>query len=276
MLLATVLALASAGLHASWNLIIKTSTDRELASWGQYLAGGLLFAPVLLFTGLPQADAWIFIVVSAVVHVAYVEALVGAYHHGDFSLVYPLARGGGALAAALLGVVFLDDRLRAGAWAALVIVAIGLASLIRPGAPRAELGYALATAGVIATYTAIDAAGARQTDNGFAYGVTLTMATAVTLSITGLLRGRGRDLMHSVPVAWRLYAISGVCLAGAYSIVLVAVRLAPVGYVATLRESSVVLGAVLGWMVLGERLGPRRTVSSVIVLAGLVALIVFR
>jgi drug/metabolite transporter (DMT)-like permease len=58
--------------------------------------------------------------------------------------------------------------------------------------------------------------------------------------------------------------------------VLVAVRLAPVGYVATLRESSVVLGAVLGWLVLGEQLGRRRTVSSVIVLAGLVALIMFR
>lgn len=276
MLLATVLALASAGLHASWNLVIKTSDDRELTSWGQYLAGALLFAPVLVFTGLPDRDAWIFLATSAVVHVAYVEALVGAYHHGDFSLVYPLARGGGALGAALLGAALLDDRLAWGAWAALVVVAIGLASLIRPGAPHAELGYALATAAVIATYTVVDAAGARRTGNGFAYGVTLTMAAAVTLSIAGIARGRGPDFVRTIPTAWPRYAFAGACLAAAYSIVLVAVRLAPVGYVATLRESSVVLGAGLGWLLLREELGPRRTVSSAIVLAGLVALIAFR
>ena len=102
------------------------------------------------------------------------------------------------------------------------------------------------------------------------------MASAVTLSIAGVARGRGRDLVRTVPTAWPRYALAGVCMAGAYSIVLVAVRLAPVGYVATLRESSVGLGAVIGWLVLGERLGRRRTVSSAIVLAGLVALIVFR
>jgi len=102
-LLATVLALASAVLHATWNLLIKTSDDRELASWGQFVAGGLIFLPVLFFTGLPDRDAWPFLAASALIHIVYVGALVGAYHHGDFSLVYPLARGGGALGAALLG-----------------------------------------------------------------------------------------------------------------------------------------------------------------------------
>ena len=56
-LFATLLALASAGLHAAWNLFVKTSDDRELAAWGQWIAGGLLFLPFLLFAGLPDADA---------------------------------------------------------------------------------------------------------------------------------------------------------------------------------------------------------------------------
>jgi uncharacterized membrane protein len=43
-----------------------------------------------------------------------------------------------------------------------------------------------------------------------------------------------------------------------------------------LRESSVVLGALLGWLVLGEALGRRRSVSSVIVTVGLVALVILR
>ena len=40
--------------------------------------------------------------------------------------------------------------------------------------------------------------------------------------------------------------------------VLAAVRLAPVGYVAALRESSVVLGALAGWLFLHERMGRAR------------------
>ena len=153
----------------------RRSDDRELGAWGQYLAGALLFLPVLAFTGLPAARAWPFLAGSAVVHVGYVYALTTVYRHGDFSLVYPLARGGGALTAVLLGAVVLSDTLHAGEWAALLVVAFGLATLVRPGARRAEVGYAVLTAIVIGTYTVIDTAGARRTDNGFAYGIVLTV-----------------------------------------------------------------------------------------------------
>jgi len=275
-LTATLLALAAAALHAAWNLIIKTSVERDIAAWGQFAAGGLLFAPVLLFTGLPAGGAWPFLGVSAVVHVFYVYALVAAYHHGDFSLAYPLARGGGALIAALLAAATLGDELSAGAWAALAVVAIGLATLVRPGTARVELVYAAATAVVIGTYTTIDAAGARHTGDGFAYAVVLTLASALALSVVGVARGRWPAFVGSVRMSWGRYAVSGLCLTAAYGLVLVAVRFAPVGYVATLRESSVVIGGAAGWLLLHERLGGRRLVSSCVITAGLIALVVFR
>lgn len=276
MLTATALALVAAALHAVWNLLVKTSDDRDLASWGQFAFGGLIFLPVLLVAGVPDRDAWPYLLASGVVHVAYVHALVSAYHHGDFSLAYPLARGGGALVAALGGALLLDDTLAAAAWAALVVVAVGLASLVRPGAPRAEVGYALLTAVVIGAYTVIDTAGARRTDNGFAYGVALTIVAAVFLTLAGTLRGRLPELGRAIARGWPRFVVSGLCLTGAYSLVMVAVRFAPVGYVATLRESSVVLGAVAGWWLLDEALGGRRVVSSVVVTVGLVALVLFR
>jgi drug/metabolite transporter (DMT)-like permease len=274
-LTATVLALVAAALHAAWNLIIKTSVERDIAAWGQFVAGGVLFAPLLLFTGFPDADALPFIAASAVVHVLYVYGLVAAYHHGDFSLAYPLARGGGALTAAILGAVALGDDLSPGGWAALAVVAIGLASLVRPGAPRTEIGYALGTALVIGTYTVIDAAGARHTSDGFTYAVVLTLATACTLSVVGVARGRGALLLESLRATPGRLVLSGLCLTGAYGLVVVAVRFAPVGYVATLRESSVLFGAAAGWLWLREPLGGRRLVSASVVTAGLVALIAF-
>src|SRR4029078_11254086 len=98
---ATLLALGSAALHAGGNLLIKTSDERFLAAWGQFLLGGLLFVPVLFLVGLPGTDVLPLLVASSCVHVVYVSALVRAYHHGDFSFAYPLARGGGAVLAAL-------------------------------------------------------------------------------------------------------------------------------------------------------------------------------
>ena len=274
MLTATVLALVAALLHAAWNLLIKTADDRDLAAWGQFVFGGAALAPVFLFAGFPELRSLPFLLASAVIHVLYVRALVAAYQHGDFSLAYPLARGGGALTAAVLGVIALGDGLGFLGWLSLGVVTIGLASLIRPGAPRVEVVYALLTAVLIGTYTVIDAAGARHTSNGFAYGVALTGLSAVTLSIVGVARGRGRAFVSSVRRGWPRHLLSGICLATAYSLVLVAVRFASVGYVATLRESSVVLGAALGWLMLKERLGARRLVSAAIVTIGLVALIV--
>jgi drug/metabolite transporter (DMT)-like permease len=272
--LATALALGAAALHAVWNLLIKTADDRDLAAWGQWVFGGVALLPVLFFIGLPTAASVPYLLTSAVVHVAYVWALVAAYEHGDFSLAYPLARGGGAMTAALLGVVVLGDGLGLGGWAALLVVTVGLASLIRPSTPRIEVVYALLTAVLIGVYTVIDADGSRHTTDGFAYGIVLTAVSGLALSIVGVARGRAPAFMASVRNSWPRHLLSGVCLATAYSLVLVAVRYASVGYVATLRESSVVLGAALGWLLLKERLGGRRLVSAVIVTAGLVALVI--
>jgi drug/metabolite transporter (DMT)-like permease len=53
------------------------------------------------------------------------------------------------------------------------------------------------------------------------------------------------------------------------------VRLAPVGYVTMLRESSIILGALAGWLLLKEHLGRHRVISSAVMATGMVLLIVF-
>jgi drug/metabolite transporter (DMT)-like permease len=55
--------------------------------------------------------------------------------------------------------------------------------------------------------------------------------------------------------------------------VLVAVQYAPVGYVAALRESSVVIAAFAGWRMLNEDDHRRRIASALIVFAGLAVLV---
>jgi drug/metabolite transporter (DMT)-like permease len=65
----------------------------------------------------------------------------------------------------------------------------------------------------------------------------------------------------------------GIAVTVTYGLVQLAFRLAPVGYVTALRESSVVIAALVGTRMLGEPAGRRRVTASVIVLAGLVLLV---
>jgi drug/metabolite transporter (DMT)-like permease len=272
---ATFLALGSAALHAAWNLLVKTSSDRLIAAWGLYVTGGILFLPVFLVVDRPGADALPFLAVSSVVHVVYIVALTRAYQHGDFSFAYPLSRGGGALFAAIGGVLFLGDTLSGPAWLAIAVVVGGLASLVRPGVSRVALLWAGLTAAMIGTYTTLDAAGARRS-SGFGYGVALVLGAGILLTAAIVASGRGARLRPAVRAEWRRFVVGGVCSTLAYSMVLAGTRLAPVGYVAALRESSVILGAAAGWLFLHERLGRARIASALVVTAGLVLLVAWQ
>jgi drug/metabolite transporter (DMT)-like permease len=269
------LALGSAVLHATWNLLVKTSRDRLVAAWGLYLTGGILFLPVFLVVDRPGADVLPFLAASSVVHVAYVVALTRAYQHGDFSFAYPLARGGGALFAAIGGVLFLADSLSGLAWLAIAIVVGGLASLVRPGVSRVALLWAGLTAATIGTYTTLDAAGARRS-SGLGYGIAIVLGAGLVLSAAIVASGRAGRLGPAIEREWPRFLVGGVCSTLAYSMVLAGARLAPVGYVAALRESSVILGAGAGWLFLHERLGRARLASALVVTAGLVLLIVWQ
>ncbi len=273
MLVATLLALGSALLHAAWNLLVKTAGDRGLAAWGQFAAGGLLALPVLAIVGWPDAPAYPFLIASALVHVAYVTGLAAAYTHGDFSLAYPLARGGGALLAALGGALLLGDVLGLGQWVAIAVVGGGLLSLVGKGATRASVAWALFTAATIATYTLIDAEGARSSTSAVSYGFALMVFAGAAITVANVVRGRTPDLVAVARSQGGRWVVGGAAIAVAYTMVLVAITMAPVGYVTMLRESSVVLGALAGWLFLHERMGRHRVVSSCVIAAGLVLLI---
>jgi drug/metabolite transporter (DMT)-like permease len=56
----------------------------------------------------------------------------------------------------------------------------------------------------------------------------------------------------------------------AYMLVLLALRFAPLSYVAATREVSILIGVVAGWRLLGEGDVGRRVVAAVAVIAGVV------
>lgn len=273
MVAATLLALGAAVLHATWNLVLKRSHDRDAAFWAIVGIGALGSIPVLAATGPPGLRALPFLAASAMVQVVYVTGLARAYTHGDFSLAYPVARGTGALLAAVGGAWILGDDLPGPAWVGVAVVALSLVLLTRRGASALSLRWALFTGLAIAVYSVIDTAGSRHASSGLAYGLGLQVATGITVSVAGLVRGSARAMVGEVRRSPWLLAGAGVLITASYTMVVSAFRLAPVGYVSVLRESSVLIGALLGWLVLREQFGRHRVVSAAVMVAGLALLV---
>jgi drug/metabolite transporter (DMT)-like permease len=281
-ILAVVLLLTSAVLHALWNLILKQSSEKYIAMGWQVIISGIISVVALFFTGLPPRSMWIFALISMTLEAIYFVLLSFAYSDHDFSLVYPVARGAAPALVMLWSFLFLQEvpstlGFIGIATIVLGLVIIGATSLSQPheGKPKFKgIAIALLIALVISIYTLID---------GFAvkhgpvmpYGLSMFMLVPV-LTTPVIVRHYGRD--HFVK-AWKdqparliLVGFLGVI---AYLFALFAYSIAPVNYSEAIREVSVVIGAFAGWQLLGEKLGKTRVLGAAVIFAGIVLIAVF-
>lgn len=208
--LVLALVLLSAGLHATWNLLVKRGEDTLIATWLTALVAPVVLWPLLFLTGLPPPPAWSMLLASGIIHAAYNVALATAYEHGDLSVVYPVARG---LAPLLVGVgapLILGESLSPVAMAAIVLVGGGVAwlglSAWRTRASAVGLLWAGITAVLIAAYSIVDKAGVMRS-KPLAYAVTLFGCEAVFVTPYVLLRRDPRQIRevwhgNRAPLVW--------------------------------------------------------------------------
>lgn len=274
MLTATLLALAAAVLHAAWNMSVKQGGDRLIALWGQFSIAGAMGLVVIVAVGGFPARGWLWAGLSGLIHLPYCYYLARAYDHGDFSLVYPIARGTGALLAAIGGLLLLNDHLSPLGVVAIVVVAAGL-WLLAGRARGPALYAALTVAATIGAYSVSDAKGIRSTDTPL-YALASFVGTGVTTTTFGVVTRRGPAMAAAMRANWRRYTVMGMATALTYGMVQLAFQRAAVGYVTALRESSVVLAAFAGSRMLGEANGRRRMIASGVVVSGLILLVAAR
>lgn len=205
MLLATVLALTAAVLHASWNISVKQSGDKRLALWGQFAISGALSGVVIvawtLIAGAPPI-AWGWAAASGATHVPYILLLSRAYDRGDFSMSYPIARGGGALAAALGGVLILHDTISFVSAFGILLVVAGLLILATSGSWHV-VGAALSVASTIGFYSVVDGHGTRQS-NAIGYTLALNVCAAAITTLW-VASSRRSEMMPAMKNNWKRF-----------------------------------------------------------------------
>ena len=271
----TLAVLGAALAHATWNAMIKSSSDVQFDMALVVFFAGVATAPFLPFVALPAPAVWPYILASMAIHVAYYVALVGAYRAGDLSHGYPIMRGIAPLIVSLCATFWLGEVPKPLVWVGVLLICGGVLSLgfagFRWAESRVSLGWALANGVIIASYTLVDAAGVRAAGKAEIYVVWLFTLDALPFFLLVLWLKKDRF----VPYARRFWLrglIGGGLSAGAYAVVLWAMTRAPVAAVAALRETSVIFAALIGAWLLKEGHIARRVVGAITVAAGVVAL----
>ena len=272
------LVLFGALLHASWNVLVKSSSDKTLDTALIQLAGALIGIPLLLFVGLPLAESWPYIVASTVVHIGYYIALSGAYRNGDLGLTYPLMRGVAPILVALSSAFVFPEAMSFSAWGGVLGVCTGVLILgLTQHAfdNRRAVAYALANAVIITIYTVIDGLGARASGNAVQYVVALAVLDGWPFVLL-VLAQRGRAAWSSIGVysrtRWPMAAAGALASLASYGIALWAMTVAPVATISALRETSVLFAVLLGSWLLKEKFTVRRGLGACVIVAGVMAL----
>jgi drug/metabolite transporter (DMT)-like permease len=265
--------LLSALLHAVWNSLAHAISDRLVGFALIGAVGSVGGAAMVAAAGLPSSAAWPFIIASAVLHVAYSSLLLVSYQLGEFSEMYPLARGTSPWVVTLVSVVVLGHALPIGELVGILAVSGGLIALVFAGGlPNRKnlpaLAAATLTGVTIATYTVVDGIGVMRTPV-LSYIGWMFLLEGLPIAVFAAIRRR--DQLAGAVRASAFSGIAGGAISlTAYAIVLWAQTSGALAPIAALRETSIVFGALIGAVFLGERLGARRAVAAAVVLSGVV------
>lgn len=280
---ALALVILGALVHATWNVLAKRASGGMPFVWLYGLVSLCAAAPFCVVAWLRQAEplgaaAWAAIACSAALHLLYSLALQKGYQAGDFSVVYPVARGTGPLLAVLAAIALLGESASGLGWLGIAALVAGILLIsdlgsapVRGSRLQAGLAWGVLTGACIAGYTVVDGWAIRklQLDPVLYYALGLLMRTALLApqalrSTERLAREWSRNARYVVGV--------GLLSPLAYTLILYALTQAPLVYVAPAREVSMLLGVIIGAVLLGERLTRRRRLGAASMVLGVALL----
>jgi len=267
--------LFAAACHAGWNALIKVGLDPLSTTTLISLGAGLVALALVPLVGVPAWAAWPWLIASVIVHLCYFASLIESYRTGDLGQVYPIARGSAPLMTAAATTVFIGEKLSLVGWTGIFSLVAGVLLLSARGGrelaevDRRAIGFALFTALTICAYSVVDGIGARLSTNPNAYSVWLFIGIAVVMLPYAIYRD-GPDVIPAMRRFWRRGLAGGALQLLSYGIAIWAMTAAPIAIVATLRETSVLFGAVIAVVVLKEPLRAARIVAACLIVCGLI------
>lgn len=270
------LVLLAAVTHAGWNFFAKKISGNLPTFWLGSMCIDLVLLPftiVIIARNGFNFQGAVPILISAVFHCFYYITLFNSYKFGDISAAYPISRGTGVAVTALIAVFVLKDYVSGLGWAGIILIVsgiltVGLSNTMTKEDIKSCL-FAFLTGLTIAGYSLADSRSA---------GLNHPVVSLNIMSITSLIlvapvafrKGfektvrENRDHLPYAPVI-------GLGSMGTYLIIMYAFSLSShASYIVALRECSVIIASILGFIVLKEKPTPQKIIGIIFITVGLV------
>ncbi|HBR1031004.1 TPA: EamA family transporter [Klebsiella quasipneumoniae subsp. similipneumoniae] len=265
--------LFAALLHASWNAIVKASGDKMYAAIGVSGSAALIALVMLPFSPQPTLTSAPYLLASCALQVVYTVLVAKTYQVSDMSQTYPLMRGTAPLLVAAISVLFLGDRLSPLAWLGIGVICLAILAMAFNGRASSRKGIVLAliNACFIAGYTLVDGTGVRLAGSALGYTLWTFFMNGFCL-LSWAMMTRRAEASRYLRLHWRKGILGGIGTMGSYGLALWAMTQAPLAVVAALRETSILFGALIAFIVLKEQLMPLRIFAACGIAAGAILL----
>ncbi len=271
------IVIVASALHAAWNLAARKVEGNAVVIWLTVGVAGLLtlpFAVPLAWSEGLSSSTLLFVLATGIIHAVYFGLLAHAYEHGEISIVYPVARGTGVVGTPLLAYVVIKEEVSLVGSLGIIVILLGIVMLAMSQWALHKRYHsfvvALLVGSTIVAYSVLDKVAVEQI-NPIIYACGMFGLTAIFLTPYALARHAGE-----VRAIWRsskrfIFSIGPASLV-TYLLILSAFRIGKVSYIVAAREFSVVLGAILGFSLLGEKLTFRKGVGIAAITLGVLVM----
>jgi drug/metabolite transporter (DMT)-like permease len=270
----------AAFLHAFFGALQKGRHDPWLSRGAIDFCYGAIAAPFALFVvPWPEPHMWPIFAGAFIIHVGYKLAQAFTYSKGAYTVVYPVVRGTGPLFTVIAAYLVFGEIFTLIQWLGVGTLVTGIFGLavynlrhitVDRHTLVPALWLAVLTGGFVAVYTTWDAYGIRATADPFTFLAWFFFIDGWVMPIIAYLKWRNMEHRPDPVPLMKRGLLGGIIAYLSFGSIMVATRLDNVGEAAVLRETSTVFAALIGWLILKERVGPRRLALMALIAAGAV------
>ena len=279
--LSFILVLISVFTHAYWNYLIKSSENKDIFIALAKVSEIAIFAvPAFYFLIVTDFQMLFFLLISVASAITFLNYffLANAYKHGDFSLLYPVSRSS-LIFLPLFAWFFIGESVDATGITAIIFVLTGTIIMHLDSLEKSAIYniisaicnkgtvYALLAAMAVAGYTLWDKISvAKMEPFLYFYLYTFVIACLYSMYI------RYKYSVTEIKNEWNKYKARiiqvGFFNSFTYILILKALTTSKATYVGGLRQLSIVVGAFIGYKILGENFNRPKMIGILIIISG--------
>ncbi len=263
-------------MHAIWNGMVKKHPDKVIAMSGIVFGHVPLAIVAIIFLPAPSLDSIPYIIASAFIHQGYQWYLLTSYKIGDFTKVYPIARGFGPFVTTAISILFLGVIINSSIFFSICLICFGIMFLGIFDNHNYNnikiIQYSLFTGFFIGLYSIVDGYGARISLSSVTYMSWSFILNAMLFPFVLKFKNQENIFKNLIKKGQQIFWVGGALSYIIYIVVVWGFTQAPIPMVGALRETSILFSIIIGFFFLKEKISMIKIISIILIVIGTVGL----